>query len=54
MFIPLGFVEKGPQKRYQASDPEFQAFLKFSRDKKKLSAARGGSSYFLADAAVIR
>lgn len=41
LFIPLGFVEKEARRRYQFSDPDFQTFLKFSRDGKKMVAAKG-------------
>ncbi|KAH8151240.1 uncharacterized protein LAJ45_04442 [Morchella importuna] len=40
LFIPLGFLEEGPRRRYELTDPEFQAFLKFNKDTKKALAAR--------------
>lgn len=41
LFIPLGFLEEGPRRRYELTDPEFQAFLKFNKDTKRALAARG-------------
>jgi hypothetical protein len=46
LFIPLGFAKAEPMKKYETSDPDFQAFIKFNQDKKKVSAARGESSFF--------
>ncbi|KAI5847249.1 hypothetical protein DFP73DRAFT_544686 [Morchella snyderi] len=40
LFIPMGFLEEGPRRRYELTDPELQAFLKFNKDTKKALAAR--------------
>lgn len=48
LFIPLGFAEEESRRRYELTDPEFQGFLKFNKDGKKMRAARGESySYSL-------
>ena len=39
-FIPLGFARQRPQTYYKGSDPEWQSFLEFSKDKKRSSALR--------------
>lgn len=46
LFIPLGFAQAEPLKRYEASDPDFQAYVKFNQDKKKVLAARSESFPF--------
>lgn len=44
IFIPFGFARKEPLRRYEVSDPDFQAFVRFNQDKKRVTAARGESS----------
>ena len=39
-FIPLGFPRQRPQIFYRGSDPEWQSFLEFSRDRKRALAIR--------------
>ena len=34
-FIPLGIARQRPQAFYKGSDPEWQSFVEFSRDKKR-------------------
>lgn len=35
LFIPVGFVHERPRTYYKGSDPEWQSFLEFSKDKKR-------------------
>ena len=39
-FIPLGRTRKCPQVYYKQSDPEWQTFVKISKDSKQLSELR--------------
>jgi hypothetical protein len=34
LFIPFGFIHERPRTYYKGSDPEWQSFLEFSKDKK--------------------
>ena len=40
IFIPLGFTRQRPQTYYKGSDPEWQSFLEFRRDRDKEKAVR--------------
>ena len=40
VFIPLGRVRQLPQTFYKGTDPEWQSFIEFSKDKKKSLAVR--------------
>ena len=40
VFIPLGPVRQLPQTFYKGTDPEWQSFIEFSKDKKKSLAVR--------------
>ena len=40
VFIPLGLTRQRPQTFYKGSDPEWQSFLEFRRDRKKETAVR--------------
>ena len=39
-FIPLGFARQRPQTYYKGSDPEWQSFIEFSKDRKRSMAIR--------------
>ena len=39
-FIPLGFARRRPQTYYKGSDPEWQGFIEFSKDRKRCMAIR--------------
>ena len=39
-FIPLGWARQMPPTFYKGSDPEWQSFVDFSKDKKKNAAIR--------------
>ena len=39
-FIPLGFARQRPQMFYKGSDPEWQSFIEFSRDRNRGLAIR--------------
>lgn len=40
IFIPLGFTRQRPQTFYKGSDPEWQSFLEFRRDRDREKAVR--------------
>ena len=44
IFIPLGFTHQRPQEFYKGSDPEWQSFLEFRRDREREKAVRSASS----------
>lgn len=39
-FVPLGFVRQRPHTHYKASDPEWQSFVEFGRDRERPTAVR--------------
>lgn len=39
-FIPLGFAKQLPQTFYKGTDPEWQSFIEFSKDKKRSQLVR--------------
>ena len=39
-FIPLGFAHQRPRTFYRGSDPEWQSFVDFAKDKKKNAQIR--------------
>ena len=41
LFIPLSFPKVLPQEYYKATDPEWQEFVKFSKDAKRKKSVRG-------------
>ena len=42
VFIPLGLTRQRPVTFYKGSDPEWQSFLEFKRDRKRETAVRSG------------
>ena len=40
IFIPLGFARQLPQTFYKGTDPEWQSFIEFSKDKKRSQLVR--------------
>lgn len=42
-FIPLGLVRQLPHTHYKGSDPEWQSFVEFGRDREKTTAVRSRS-----------
>lgn len=51
-FIPLGPARQLPQTFYKGTDPEWQSFIEFSKDKKRNQAVRSmydleGTAYYL-------
>lgn len=51
-FIPLGLTRQRPQEFYKASDPEWQSFVEFRKDRDREMAVRSMFSpgYFSNDA----
>lgn len=47
LFIPLGLVRERRRAFYKGSDPEWQSFLEFSRDKKRSTQIRREFSWYL-------
>ena len=41
IFIPLGFVRQRPHTPYSGSDPEWQSFVEFRKDRKRALAVQG-------------
>lgn len=39
-FIPLGLVRQRPQTHYKGSDPEWQSFVEFAKDRERPAAVR--------------
>lgn len=39
-FIPLGFARQRPQTFYRGSDPEWQSFIEFAKDRKRCLSLR--------------
>jgi hypothetical protein len=42
--IPLGWAKECPPTYYKGSDPEWQAFVKFAKDREKTKACKGSTS----------
>lgn len=40
LFIPLGFTRQRPLEFYKGSDPEWQSFVEFRKDREKEKAVR--------------
>ena len=40
IFIPLGFTHQRPQEFYKGSDPEWQSFIEFRKDREREKAVR--------------
>lgn len=40
LFIPLGFARQKPQAFYKGTDPEWQSFVDFSKDRKRSQLIR--------------
>lgn len=49
LFIPLGWPRLRKGDFYASSDPEWQQFVKISKDSRKLELLRGENRYFLRD-----
>lgn len=47
IFIPLGFARQLPQTFYKGTDPEWQSFIEFSKDKKRSQLVRSAYSSVL-------
>lgn len=47
IFVPLGFARKLPQTFYKGTDPEWQSFIEFSKDKKRSQLVRSTYSSIL-------
>ena len=43
-FIPLGLVRQLPHTHYKGSDPEWQSFVEFGRDRERTAAVRSRSA----------
>ena len=43
-FIPLGLVRQLPHTHYKGSDPEWQSFVEFGRDRERTTAVRSRSA----------
>ena len=41
VFIPLGWAKKKPKTFYKGTDPEWQSFVDFSKDRKRTQVIRG-------------
>ena len=41
LFIPIGWPRQGPQTYYKGSDPEWQSFIEFARDQKRVKNCKG-------------
>lgn len=46
LFIPLSFPKVLPQEFYKSTDPEWQEFVKFSKDAKRKKSVRGKATQF--------
>ena len=40
IFIPLGFTHQRPREYYKGSDPEWQSFIEFRKDREREKAVR--------------
>jgi len=47
IFVPLGFARQLPQTFYKGTDPEWQSFIEFSKDKKRSQLVRSTYSLIL-------
>jgi len=47
IFVPLGLARKLPQTFYKGTDPEWQSFIEFSKDKKRSQLVRSTYSSIL-------
>lgn len=45
IFIPLGFVHQRPPTFYKGNDPEWQAFVEFSKDRTKVQQIQSELCY---------
>ena len=45
IFIPLGFTRQRPQTYYKGSDPEWQSFIEFRKDRRREVAVRSRFTY---------
>ena len=43
-FIPLGLIRQRPHTHYNASDPEWQSFVEFGKDRERPPAVRSRSA----------
>ena len=43
-FIPLGLIRQLPHTHYKGSDPEWQSFVEFGRDRERTTAVRSRSA----------
>lgn len=44
LFIPLGFAHKKPKTFYKGTDPEWQSFVDFSKDRKRTRFIKSGKN----------
>lgn len=47
IFVPLGFARQLPRTFYKGTDPEWQSFIEFSKDKKRSQLVRSTYSLIL-------